>query len=528
MRVISMKRIKIMITAGMLAAATAALSGCGGGSYHSMTTAANYDMKYAPELVGLANDAAVEAPQFNTEEYTAITENTFKSAVSEPLSTFSIDVDTASYTNIRRMINYGQAVPADAVRIEEMINYFSYSYPDPKEGEPFSVNTELSDCPWNSDTKLLRIGLKAKDIDLSGRVPMNLVFLIDVSGSMSDDDKLPLVQKAFSILTEQLTPMDRISIVTYASGDRVVLEGSDGNEKKKILDAIQTLSADGSTAGAAGIQTAYALAEKYFIQGGNNRVILATDGDLNVGITSEAELKKLIETKRDSGVFLSVLGFGQGNIKDNKMETLADRGNGNYSYIDSEHEARKVLVEQMNGTLVTVAKDVKIQVEFNPAYVKGYRLIGYENRALSAEDFADDKKDAGEIGAGHTVTALYEIADKDSKLELSSSDLKYTDGDSLGVQNGELLTVSIRYKAPDGDESKLLTYPIAESVYHPEMTEDMTFASAVAEFGMLLRESEYKGSSDKNSVLALLSQCDIANDEYKCEFRDLVKQSGVN
>ena len=520
-----MKRIKITVTAGMLAAAMAALSGCGGGNYHYTTTAANYEMKYATEAVGLANDAAAETPGYNTEEYDTITENTFMSAVSDPLSTFSIDVDTASYTNIRRMINYGQSIPADAVRIEEMINYFDYDYPDPREGEPFSVNTELSGCPWNSDTKLLRIGLKAKDIDLSGRTPMNLVFLIDVSGSMYDDDKLPLVQKAFSILTEQLTPMDRVSIVTYAGSDRVVLEGSDGNERQKILDAINSLTAGGSTAGSAGIQTAYRIAEKYFIEGGNNRVILATDGDLNVGLTSQSELKTLVEKKRESGVFLSVLGFGQGNIKDNKMETLADCGNGNYSYIDSEHEARRVLVEQMNGTLATVAKDVKIQVEFNPAYIKGYRLIGYENRALSAEDFADDKKDAGEIGAGHTVTALYEIADKDSKLELTSSELKYTDGDTLGVQNGELLTVSIRYKAPDGDESKLLSYPIAESVYRSEMTEDMTFAAAVAEFGMLLRNSEYKGSSDKESVLGLLSRCDIANDEYKSEFRDLVKRS---
>ncbi len=519
-------RNKHLLSAAALLTAALALSSCGAspksGSAMTMAAEKNYDMNYP-----MANEYPEQETDFNTEEYSAITENTFKSTVTDPLSTFSIDVDTASYSNIRRMINYGQTVPADAVRIEEMINYFSYSYPDPEDGEPFSVSTEITDCPWNSDTKLMRIGLKSMDIDLSQRAPMNLVFLIDVSGSMSNEDKLPLVQRSFSILTDQLTPQDRISIVTYASGDKVVLEGADGNDREKILQAIISLEAGGSTAGSKGITTAYEIAEKYFIRGGNNRIILATDGDLNVGVTSEAELKALVEKKREGGVFLSVLGFGQGNIKDNKMETLADNGNGAYSYIDSEREARKVLCEEMAASFITVAKDVKIQVEFNPAYIKGYRQIGYENRAMSAEDFENDGKDAGEIGAGHTVTALYEIAYKDSKMDLPSSDLKYSDASSLGTENGELLTVSVRYKAPDGDESQLLTYPVTEQTYSKSMSEDMSFAAAVAEFGMLLRDSAYKGSTTQDSILSLVGNCNIENDEYKKEFVQLVKEANV-
>ncbi len=517
---------KYILSAAALLTATLAISSCGGSNYKSgaVTTAAamNYDMIYP-----MAEEYTEQETEFNTEEYSAITENTFMSTVSDPLSTFSIDVDTASYSNIRRMIDRGRDIPADAVRIEEMINYFDYSYPEPKGDEPFSVSTEITDCPWNSDTKLMRIGLKSMDIDLSQRAPMNLVFLIDVSGSMSDDDKLPLVQRSFSILTDQLTPQDRISIVTYAGEDKVMLEGADGNDRQRILDAITHLEAGGSTAGSKGITTAYEIAEKYFIQGGNNRIILATDGDLNVGVTSEAELKALVEKKREGGVFLSVLGFGQGNIKDNKMETLADNGNGAYSYIDSEREARKVLCEEMAASFITVAKDVKIQVEFNPAYIKGYRQIGYENRAMSAEDFNNDEKDAGEIGAGHTVTALYEIVYKDSKMDLASSDLKYSDASALGTENGELLTVSVRYKAPDSDESKLLTYPVTDQTYTQVMSEDMSFAAAVAEFGMLLRNSAYKGSTTQDSILALVGNCNIENDEYKQEFVQLVKAANV-
>ena len=404
-----------------------------------------------------------------------------------------------------------------------MINYFHYNYPEPQSGEPFSVTTEIADCLWNADTKLMMVGMKAKDIDMQQRKPMNLVFLIDVSGSMYSADKLPLVQKAFCMLTEELTEKDRVSIVTYAGADRVELEGAAGNEGIRIREAIEMLQAGGSTAGAAGINTAYDIAQKYFIEGGNNRIILATDGDLNVGISSEAELKKLVEKQREKGVFLSVLGFGTGNIKDNKMETLADNGNGNYAYIDSEAESRRVLVEEMGGTLETVAKDVKFQVEFNPAYIKGYRLIGYENRMLAAEDFADDTKDAGEIGAGHTVTALYEIADLNSTMEFASSDLKYGDGETAGTENGEYCTVSVRYKEPDGDESRLLSYPVAEAAYTQNMSGDMRFASAVAAFGLVVRDSQYKGTASKEMVLRMANE--TANDQYKQEFVELVSEA---
>ena len=461
--------------------------------------------------------------QQNDEEYNYIKENGYTAVSSAPLSTFSADVDTASYTNVRRMIDDGMDVPPDAVRIEEFINYFDYDYSDPADGEPFAVHTELSDCPWNDETELLMVGINTKGFDavLDERPAMNLVFLIDVSGSMYDDNKLPLVQKSFSMLTDNLTAADRVSIVTYAGSDEVVLEGADGNDRKKILRAINDLEAGGSTAGAAGINTAYDIAQKYFIDGGNNRVILATDGDLNVGLSSESELTRLIEEKRESGVFLSVLGFGTGNYKDNRLEALADYGNGNYSYIDSEKEAKKVLVDEMSGTLFTVAKDVKFQLEFNPANVKGYRLIGYENRVMAAEDFNDDTKDAGEIGAGHSVTVLYEIVPADSKMELGESELKYA-SDSEGVMGDELLTVNIRYKEPEGSESKLLTYPVNKSLYSDKMSADMNFASCVAEFGMLLRNSRYIGDVTYKDVSAQLSRYDYSDDDYKDEFIYLV------
>lgn len=461
--------------------------------------------------------------QQNDEEYNYIKENGYTAVSSAPLSTFSADVDTASYTNVRRMIDDGMDVPPDAVRIEEFINYFDYDYTDPSDGEPFAVHTELSDCPWNDETELLMVGINTKGFDavLDERPAMNLVFLIDVSGSMYDDNKLPLVQKSFSMLTDNLTAADRVSIVTYAGSDEVVLEGADGNDRKKILRAINDLEAGGSTAGAAGINTAYDIAQKYFIDGGNNRVILATDGDLNVGLSSESELTRLIEEKRESGVFLSVLGFGTGNYKDNRLEALADYGNGNYSYIDSEKEAKKVLVDEMSGTLFTVAKDVKFQLEFNPTNVKGYRLIGYENRVMAAEDFNDDTKDAGEIGAGHSVTVLYEIVPADSKMELGESELKYA-SDSEGVMGDELLTVNIRYKEPEGSESKLLTYPVNKSLYSDKMSADMNFASCVAEFGMLLRNSRYIGDVTYKDVSAQLSRYDYSDDDYKDEFIYLV------
>ena len=459
---------------------------------------------------------------YNTEEYNEIIENGYKSVAANPLSTFSVDVDTASYANVRRMIEYGEYINPDAVRIEEFINYFDYDYSEPTTNDPFSVNVEMSDCPWNEEAKLMLVGLKAEDIKKSEREPLNLVFLIDVSGSMFSEDKLPLVQKAFTMLTETLTEDDRISIVTYAGDERVVLKGTSGEDKDKIIDAINSLEAGGSTYGEAGINRAYDLAERYFIDGGNNRVILATDGDLNVGLSSEEELTELIEEKRESGVFLSVLGFGTGNVKDDRMEALADHGNGNYSYIDSEMEANKVLVEEMTGTLYTVAKDVKIQVEFNPVNVSGYRLIGYENRALADKDFHDDTKDAGEIGAGHTVTALYEIVLNENGTSIPEAELKYQQNTSTGNKD-ELLTVSLRYKEPDEDESKLLAVPVTDEVYTKKMPENLTFAAAVAEFGMVLRNSEFKGSASCEQILELLEDYDYRSDDYKTEFVYLVR-----
>ncbi len=465
-----------------------------------------------------------EIVDFNTEEYNTIVENGYTSVQSNPLSTFSADVDTASYANVRRMINDGQIVSPDAVRLEEMINYFNYDFKSPSGNDPFSVTPELADCPWNSQSKLLAIGINAKDIDYSEMPDSNLVFLIDVSGSMFSNDKLPLLIKAFTMLTENLRENDRVSIVTYAGNGSVVLEGAKGSDKKQIISALENLTANGSTNGVDGINSAYSLASEYFIEGGNNRVILATDGDLNVGTTSEGDLTDLIEEKRENGVFLSVLGFGTGNIKDNKMEALADNGNGNYSYIDSILEAKKVLVEEMGGTLFTVAKDVKFQVEFNPAIVKGYRLIGYENRLLNEEDFNDDSIDAGEIGAGHKVVAMYEVVLIDSEIEISESDLKYQEKNETTLSD-EWLTVNIRYKEPDGNKSKLLSFPVSEEQYTQLPSENSQFAATVAEFGMLLRDSKYKGSATYNSIIESLDNLDcVKNDVYKDEFLSLVKK----
>lgn len=460
--------------------------------------------------------------EYSTEEYNYIKENVFQSVKAHPFSTFAADVDTASYANLRRMILSGQQPPADAVRIEEMINYFSYDYPEPQGNEPFSVTTELAPCPWNDETELLLLGLQAKKLDAESLPASNLVFLIDVSGSMSAANKLPLVKRAFLLLLENLSAEDRISIVTYASSDAVLIDGADIDQKAEIMTAIESLSAGGATHGSKGIETAYSLAEKYFIEGGNNRVILATDGDLNVGLTSEGELTRLVQKKRESGVYLSVMGFGKGNIKDNKMEALADNGNGNYSYIDTIDEARKVLVEEMGGTLFTVAKDVKLQVEFNPAVVKGYRLIGYENRAMNAEDFADDTKDGGEIGGGHRVTALYEIVRVDSVYELPEVESRYDPeptADGQRPNENEWLTVNVRFKEPDGDTSKLLTYPVSDSAYSEHMSENMSFAAGVAQFGMVLRESDYLGNTKLEDVIARLKSLEsVSADEYKEEF----------
>lgn len=461
---------------------------------------------------------------YNTEEYSYIAENGYKRVADEPLSTFSVDVDTAAYSNIRRMIHQGTPIPADAVRIEEMINYFDYDYPEPEGEDPFSVTTEYSVCPWNPENNLLLIGLQAKEIDFSNRPASNFVFLLDVSGSMYSDDKLPLVQKAFGMLAENLTENDRVSIVTYAGYETVVLDGESGDHIPAIVDALDSLTAGGSTAGSAGIQKAYELAEKHFIPGGNNRVILATDGDLNVGVTSEGELTRLIQEKKKSGVHLSVLGVGTGNIKDNKMEALADNGDGNYNYLDSVFEAKRVLVDEMGGTLITVAKDVKIQVEFNPAYVAGYRLVGYENRLLNKEDFHNDAVDAGEIGSGHTVTALYEIVPAGS--DNGGSGLKYqTAPKQEGLtDSSELLTVSLRYKAPNGDTSKLMSHPVEADSYRKDMSPNLRFAAAVAEFGMVLRDSENKGNATYDTVIQLAEPCvTMWSDGYRKEFLELVR-----
>ncbi len=431
------------------------------------------------------------------EDYTRIVENAVVATSTDAVSTFSIDVDTAAYSNMRRFLRDGTLPPADAVRIEEFINYFTYDYERPTGDEPFAVHAEVAPCPWASDHQLMRIGLAARALDESAVPTRNLVFLLDVSGSMNDPDKLPLLQRGLGMLVDTLREGDRVSIVVYAGASGVVLEPT--SDKSEILAALDRLEAGGSTNGGAGIHSAYAMAQKGFIQGGINRVILATDGDFNVGTTTEGDLVKLIEDKRASGVFLSVLGFGTGNLKDSTMEMLADKGNGNYAYIDSIAEARKVLVTEAGSTLVTVAKDVKIQVAFDPEQVASYRLVGYENRMLADADFVDDRKDAGEIGAGHTVTALYEIAprSRDAATTLLD-DLKYqTDGTlSAAAGSGELLTVKVRYKEPEGSASKLLSFPVTDADKPiAEASRDFRFSAAVAGFGMLLRGSKHKGDA---------------------------------
>lgn len=476
----------------------------------------------------------------SNEEYSEWEEKGFTSVQNEPLSTFSADVDTASYSNLRRLIREGydlDMMPEGAVRIEEMINYFSYDYEDPKGSDPFGVTTQISSCPWNEEAELLMVGLKTEDINYDQAPPSNLVFLLDVSGSMYSDDKLPLLQEAFGLLAENLTEKDRVSIVTYAGDDQIVLKGAKGNQTKKIKKALNSLEADGSTNGSAGIETAYALAESNFIEGGNNRVIIATDGDLNVSLTTEEELEDLITEKKESGIFLSVLGFGTGNIKDNKMETLADKGNGNYAYIDCLREADKVLVEEMSATLLTICKDVKLQVEFNPAVVESYRLLGYENRALAKEDFNDDTKDAGEIGAGHSVTALYEIVLKEpldgSMSEEEINQLKYSDeykkeyGEEKITSQAamkEWLTISIRYKKPSEKESNLLEYPVGYECYTNKPSDDFIFAAAVAEFGLLASHSAYLEDASVKHVEKALNSIRL-NDEYKEEFLELVEET---
>lgn len=471
------------------------LTSCGSPSRENRMGAAN----------NMSSDLMAESE--NNEEYAHIKETGFMSAVKTPFSTFSIDVDAASYSNMRRMVLQGVLPPSDAVRIEEWVNYFNYSYPQPENKEPFSITTEYSECPWNSEHKLLQIGLKGKEISTANAAPNNLVFLIDASGSMEDADKLPLLKRAFRLLVPQLRKEDRISIVTYAGSAGLVLNSASGNEKSEIIKAFDNLQAGGSTAGGEGIELAYKIAKENYIKDGNNRVILATDGDFNVGVSSETELEKLIEEKRGEGVYLSVFGFGQGNIKDNKMELLADKGNGNYNYIDNFLEARKVLVKQFGGTLNTIAKDVKLQVEFNPSYVKEYRLIGYDNRRLNAEDFNNDKKDAGELGSGHTVTALYEIVTSDSKeTNVNIDDLKYQKNQASATNNDELATIKLRFKNPGKNDttSMLIQYPIL-SIVKPikEVSNNFKLASAVSEFALLMKDSEFKSSASFENSIAL-------------------------
>lgn len=462
---------------------------------------------------------------WNTENYSAIHENGFKNVAVNPLSTFSIDVDNASYSNVRRYLNSGNLPPVDAVRIEEMINYFSYEYPEPQGEHPFSVSTEVAVCPWNSNNYLIHIGLKGKSIDKTELPPSNLVFLLDVSGSMNSPAKLPLLKRAFKMLVNELRPNDRVAIVVYAGAAGKVLDSTPGNKKTKILDALEKLNAGGSTAGGAGIKLAYKIAEENFIEGGNNRIILATDGDFNVGVSSTSEMERLVEQKRENGVFISVLGFGSGNIKDDKMETIADKGNGNYAYIDNIQEARKVFVSEFGGTLFTIAKDLKFQLEFNPKQVKAYRLVGYENRLLNDEDFNDDKKDAGEIGAGHTVTALYEIVPAGADAATPSVDpLKYQTNKTVsGKYNDELLTIKLRYKKPDENKSRLLELPVSGKL-NTKTSDDFRFSAAVASFGMLLRKSEFMGNTTIDSVVKLAEGAKGADTEgYRSEFIRLAK-----
>ena len=469
-------------------------------------------------------------PSLGTESYERLTDNPYYAVSEHPLSTFSIDVDTASYANVRRFLNEGQWPPRDAVRIEEMINYFPYQYDSPRGSDPFAVYLEVGPCPWNPGNRLARIGIKGKEISNYRRPQCNLVFLIDVSGSMEPANKLPLIKRAMRLLVEQLTEDDRVAIITYAGNAGVALSSTSADQKDRILAALDSLEASGSTNGGEGIQMAYDLAVRNFRRGGVNRVILCTDGDFNVGITDQGDLTRLIEAKAKTGVFLSVLGFGMGNLKDSTMEKLADKGNGNYAYIDNLDEAHKVLEEQLTGTLVTIAKDVKVQIEFNPAYVQGYRLIGYENRLLRTQDFHNDRKDAGEVGAGHTVTALYEIVPTPRRsARLAPDGLKYRRAlpTPTPPYADELLTLKLRYKLPNADTSRLMEFPARDrDVRIGEASNDFRFTAAVAEFGMILRDSPYRGNATIGDVLELAQQsCSYDPNGCRTEFIELVKKA---
>ena len=484
---------------------------------------------YAPSIASSLGYNRDES--YNTEEYSNIVENGFKRVTDNAVSTFSIDVDAASYSNVRRYLNSNQLPPAGAVRSEEMINYFSYQYPQPVGKDPFSINTEISECPWNKDNKLVLIGLQGKKIATENLPASNLVFLIDVSGSMMDENKLPLVQASLKMLTDQLREKDRISIVVYAGNAGLVLPSTSGADKIKIKTAINQLEAGGSTAGGEGIMLAYKTAQEHFMKEGNNRIILCTDGDFNVGASSDDDMVRLVEKERNKGIYLTVLGYGMGNYKDSKMELLADKGNGNHAYIDGINEAKKVLVNEFGGTLFTIAKDVKLQVEFNPAVVAGYRLIGYENRLLNKEDFNDDKKDAGELGSGHTVTALYEIipVGVHSPFLKNVDPLKYQqNNNTVDINfNGEMLPVKFRYKNPTLDNSELIVHSVKnENTELNKTSNNFRFAASVASFAMLLRNSEYKGNLNFEEVLKLASTSLGADAEgYRKEFTGLVQKA---
>ncbi|OOB82720.1 hypothetical protein BZL53_09430 [Flavobacterium columnare] len=477
----------------------------------------------------MINNPEIEIPENKNEEsYAEIEENKFENPSVKPLSTFSIDVDNASYTNIRRFINNGQEIPKDAVRLEEMINYFSYTYPQPKDNHPFSINTEYSECPWNSNHKLLKIGLQGKKMDKNNLPPSNIVFLIDVSGSMEEENKLPLLKESMKILVKELRPQDKVSMVVYAGAAGMILPPTSGNEKNKIMNALDELTAGGSTAGGEGIELAYKIAEENFIKEGNNRIVLATDGDFNVGASTDKEMELLIERKRKTGIFLTCLGYGMGNYKDSKMETLANKGNGNYAYIDNMQEATHFLGKEFNGSMFTIAKDVKIQIEFNPNQIQSYRLIGYENRKLNDEDFKNDAIDAGELGSGHTVTALYEIIPTGVESSYSPTQLKYTSKEgSQNLISKELATVKFRYKRPDGEKSIEIIQTVSNSS-KPLMisSPDFKFASSVAWFGMKLRDSKYIENTQTEDIIALANK-GIHNDleGYKTEFIRLIKSA---
>jgi Ca-activated chloride channel family protein len=468
-------------------------------------------------------------PPVDREQYEQLPENDFLPVIDNPLSTFSIDVDRASYANTRRFIRAGQRPPASAVRIEEFINYFDYDYPEPDGSNPFSITTEIAGCPWTPAHRLVRIGLHGRVIEPGRLPPSNLVFLIDVSGSMRPENKLPLLRSAFPLLVRQLRAEDRVAIVVYAGASGLALDSTPGDRKQTILDAIERLQAGGSTAGAAGIVLAYKVAREHFMKKGNNRVILATDGDFNVGVTSDGELVSLIEKERESGIFLSVLGVGDGNLQDAKMEKLADHGNGNYAYLDDIFEAQKVFVRELGGTIVTIARDVKIQVEFNPTRVASYRLIGYENRMLKREDFEDDTKDAGELGAGHTVTALYEIEPAIPAAASSEGPrrLRYTETRVRedAARRSETLTVRMRYKAPDGKKSREIERTANDAgIAFDAASIDTRFAAAVAEFGMLLRGSTHKGHATLEHVISAAGSAkgtDVHG--YRAEFVQLAE-----